>query len=71
MFYRGWQVLTSFFCSVLLIMSKKVIFFGFLTILLRSNTLYSVEKFVYLRVDYENLELHIGFGGVVSCDLLS
>ena len=64
-------MLASFFCSNLSILSKKSQFFGCLTILLRSNTLYSVEKFVYLRVDYENLELHIGFSGALSCDILS
>ena len=64
-------MLASFFCPVLSNMFKKVSFFGCLTILLRSNTLYSVEKFVYLRVDYENLELHIGFSGALSCDILS
>ena len=64
-------MLASFFCPVLSNMFKKVNFFGCLTILLRSNTLYSVEKFVYLRVDYENLELHIGFSGAFACDILS
>ena len=60
-----------FFVLICQFCLKKVNFFGCLTILLRSNTLYSVEKFVYLRVDYENLELHIGFSGALSCDILS